>query len=143
MVDAYANACHRLCQSLILALSFMVWPWYLSPLSLTTANLLSSEMELGLGYRVRQEDYLSFVKSEFFTTLIYTWNQWVIKMSILALYWRVFVTQKPRKILKWLIGWLCIYGLVNCIAPIFSCIPVQKFWNPSLDGHCMQGGELH
>ncbi|CAG9941838.1 unnamed protein product [Clonostachys rosea f. rosea IK726] len=112
-------------------------------LSIAYIGTVVHEMELGLGYRVRQEDYLSFVKSEFFTTLIYTWNQWVIKMSILALYWRVFVTQKPRKILKWLIGWLCIYGLVNCIAPIFSCIPVQKFWNPSLDGHCMQGGELH
>ncbi|CAH0003930.1 unnamed protein product [Clonostachys byssicola] len=101
------------------------------------------EIELGLGYGVNPDDMKSFLHTEFFTTLIYTWSQWIIKLSISVLYYRIFSTAKPRKIIRWIIAWFVVYGLVNCIAPIFCCIPVRKFWDHNTPGYCIEWGYLH
>ncbi|CAH0057834.1 unnamed protein product [Clonostachys solani] len=105
--------------------------------------LSMAKIELGLGYGVKPDDFKSFLHTEFFTTLIYTWSQWIIKLSISVLYYRIFSTAKPRKIVRWIILWFVIYGVVNCITPIFCCIPVRKFWDHDTQGYCIEWGYLH
>uniref|UniRef100_A0A0B7JW50 Rhodopsin domain-containing protein n=1 Tax=Bionectria ochroleuca TaxID=29856 RepID=A0A0B7JW50_BIOOC len=47
------------------------------------------------------------------------------------------------KILRWIIIWFVVYGVVNCITPIFCCIPVRKFWDHDAPGYCIEWGYLH
>lgn len=75
--------------------------------------------------------------------MFYTWGQWVIKLSILTQYYRLFETDKARLILRWIFAWFIIYGIVNNVSPIFACLPVQKYWNASLPGHCNNFYALH
>ncbi|VUC26953.1 unnamed protein product [Clonostachys rosea] len=112
-------------------------------LSIAFIGTVVHEIGLGLGYGVKPDDLKSFLHTEFFTTLIYTWSQWIIKLSISVLYYRIFSTAKPRRILRWIIIWFGIYGIVNCITPIFCCIPVRKFWDSDAEGYCIKWGYLH
>lgn len=61
----------------------------------------------------------------------------VVKTSILLLYRRIFVYRSFR-IVSLLVGVLVTsWGIAVLSVSIFQCTPVDKFWNPSLHGHCV------
>lgn len=59
------------------------------------------------------------------------------KLSILAMYWRIFPTLSTKVgciIIACLSGmWWIAVGLVS----MFQCQPIAKAWNPDLPGHCI------
>lgn len=59
------------------------------------------------------------------------------KASILMQYFRVFPTRRMRIICWAMIGILAIYGTWAVISAFLTCIPVAKFWNPSIPGFCL------
>jgi hypothetical protein len=59
------------------------------------------------------------------------------KASILLQYKRVFSTPRMRLTCYCLIGFLGIWGTWTFISAWLNCIPVAKFWNDSLEGHCL------
>jgi hypothetical protein len=63
----------------------------------------------------------------------------VAKVTVLLQIKRIFVTSK-RDILYWCIQvsiFLNVFFyLANVLSIIFQCTPVQKAWNPTLDGGC-------
>ncbi|KAL1862400.1 hypothetical protein Plec18167_005795 [Paecilomyces lecythidis] len=59
------------------------------------------------------------------------------KASILFQYRRVFPTQKMRIICNAMIAVLATYGTWTVLTAWLNCVPVAKFWDPSIPGHCL------
>ncbi|CEJ60339.1 hypothetical protein PMG11_08916 [Penicillium brasilianum] len=59
------------------------------------------------------------------------------KASILMQYFRVFPTRRMRIVCWVLITVLGVYGTWCVISAFLTCIPVAKFWNPTLPGYCL------
>ncbi|PQE07758.1 integral membrane protein [Rutstroemia sp. NJR-2017a BVV2] len=64
------------------------------------------------------------------------------KLSILAFYLRLFPT-KSFKIATYIIGAVCIaYAFAAVCETIWSCNPIAKSWDKSLDGKCIPIGNV-
>lgn len=59
------------------------------------------------------------------------------KIAILIQYHRVFPTQKFRIWCWILLAIMISYTIATVVACIFVCTPVNKFWQPQVDGHCI------
>ncbi|OJJ64357.1 hypothetical protein ASPSYDRAFT_84371 [Aspergillus sydowii CBS 593.65] len=59
------------------------------------------------------------------------------KGSILLQYKRVFSTPRMRLTCYCLIGFLGIWGTWTFVSAWLNCVPVAKFWDDSIDGHCL------
>lgn len=72
--------------------------------------------------------------------IIYTPTIFLAKLSILLLYFRIFVTAKGSKTyyaIHFLIWFNFLFYLSNVPAEIWTCIPREKIWNPTLAGKCL------
>lgn len=59
------------------------------------------------------------------------------KASILLQYYRVFQTSRMRTISWVMLGVLATYGSWAVLSGFLNCIPVAKFWDPSIPGYCL------
>ncbi|CAG8011374.1 unnamed protein product [Penicillium salamii] len=59
------------------------------------------------------------------------------KMSILLQYKRVFSTPRMRLACWLLIGFLGAYGTWTIVSAWANCVPLAKFWDPTLPGFCL------
>lgn len=77
----------------------------------------------------------------FVASLMFPLNQLCAKLSILFLYHRIFgVICKYAFWIK-VVGILqAVHTLENIIVNVFQCVPVQKFWEPQIEGHCIHYG---
>ncbi|KAJ5199292.1 hypothetical protein N7472_004496 [Penicillium cf. griseofulvum] len=64
------------------------------------------------------------------------------KASILMQYWRVFPTHRMRVVCWIMITILGIYGTWAVISAFLNCIPVAKFWDPTMEGFCLDKTKL-
>lgn len=61
----------------------------------------------------------------------------VSKLSILTQYLRIFLDRRTR-LLTWLtMAFVIVYTLQAILVGVFVCIPVEAFWNRSMQGHCI------
>lgn len=60
----------------------------------------------------------------------------ITKISILIGYKRLFATPRMRLLCFCTIGLLAIYGLWAFLSAWLNCLPVAKFWDPTIDGFC-------
>ena len=66
-----------------------------------------------------------------------TFTVFLIKMSLLFLYWRTF-TLKRFRYAVYVVGVIVIANAVETtFAFFFQCQPVEKFWKPKIQGHCV------
>ncbi|CAI7588980.1 unnamed protein product [Penicillium bialowiezense] len=59
------------------------------------------------------------------------------KMSILLQYKRVFSTPRMRLACWLLIGFLGLYGTWTIVSAWANCVPLAKFWDPTVPGFCL------
>lgn len=59
------------------------------------------------------------------------------KLSIAFQYFRLFRSPSIHKALIGVISFLVVYGLWAIIGTIFTCYPVQKYWDPAVEGVCL------
>ncbi|KAJ5283364.1 hypothetical protein N7505_001344 [Penicillium chrysogenum] len=59
------------------------------------------------------------------------------KMSILLQYKRVFSAPRMRRACWLLIGFLAAYGTWVIISAWANCVPLAKFWDPTVPGFCL------
>lgn len=59
------------------------------------------------------------------------------KMSILLQYKRVFSTPRMRLACWIMIGVLAFYGTWTIISAWANCVPLAKFWDPTVPGFCL------
>lgn len=60
----------------------------------------------------------------------------MIKLSILAFYYRIFVTSVFRRIVLATIVFIALWILTITIVLALQCRPVERFWNPAVPGTC-------
>lgn len=58
------------------------------------------------------------------------------KLSILALYLRIFPNVWFRLVVKWMIAALIVFSLTSIGATILQCQPIARNWNHELPGKC-------
>ncbi|KAI1497988.1 hypothetical protein F5X99DRAFT_343623 [Biscogniauxia marginata] len=79
----------------------------------------------------------NLLKCIFAFCLIYGLCSSLVKIAVLALYWRMIPT-KAVKIGACVLGVVCIGWFITVeLVTIFQCKPVAKAWHPSLDGECI------
>lgn len=57
-------------------------------------------------------------------------------MSILLQYRRVFSTPRMRLACNSLIAFLALYGTWTIVSAWANCVPLEKFWDPTVPGFC-------
>lgn len=77
------------------------------------------------------------VQNDWSTQIIFACSITATRLSLLLFYHRIFPMQRFRTIAI-LIGCVLIaWWLSFLLGIIFSCVPVQSFWDRSLDGRCI------
>ncbi|CEO60815.1 hypothetical protein PMG11_05335 [Penicillium brasilianum] len=67
---------------------------------------------------------------------IYQTSLITTKMSILLQYRRVFSTPRMRLACNLLIAFLAVYGTWTILSAWANCVPLEKFWDPTVPGFC-------
>ncbi|GME65476.1 putative pth11-like integral membrane protein [Neofusicoccum parvum] len=71
--------------------------------------------------------------------IVYVLGTGLAKLSILCQYLRVFIGKKTT-LATWIaIIFVSAYTVQATFVGIFSCVPVEKYWNRPTPGHCIDG----
>ncbi|POS73666.1 hypothetical protein DHEL01_v207940 [Diaporthe helianthi] len=123
----------------ILALLILVWGMY-------TVSVLSVEIGVtGTPFKVNQEADQSMVwlgnllKLLYAGQIIYASTILTAKLSILALYWRLFPTAFMKRGCVVLAALTAMWAIAGVLVDIFQCTPVSKTFDTSMkvDGDCI------
>ncbi|KAE8418976.1 hypothetical protein BDV36DRAFT_308230 [Aspergillus pseudocaelatus] len=100
----------------------------------------------GLGSHITmipQKNLTVYLKIGWSNPLVYTSCIAFIKLSVLALYKRLFST--PRMILAANIVacFVILWALSVCVVGILLCLPVNKFWDPTVPGSCLDSAQYY
>lgn len=86
------------------------------------------------------ENVLQYVR---IVNIVYPIEIFLVKVAILLQYLRVFVPHKTRNLMFWACHafiWVnFIFFFVATFLMIFTCRPAKKFWNPWIEGSCIDG----
>lgn len=67
---------------------------------------------------------------------IYQCSLFTTKISILLQYRRVFATTRLRLACAILLGFIVVYGAWSVASAWANCVPIARFWDPSIPGFC-------
>ncbi|KAJ5168789.1 uncharacterized protein N7482_004383 [Penicillium canariense] len=101
-------------------------------------------MFIGEVFHAMGEHYILIPAAVYKAQMIYFWisipmyqtSLIATKMSILLQYQRVFSTPRMRLACNLLIGLLAVYGTWTVVTAWATCVPLAKFWDPSVPGFC-------
>ncbi|KAL8790985.1 MAG: hypothetical protein Q9195_006130 [Heterodermia aff. obscurata] len=78
----------------------------------------------------------NFIKSLYILDPLYALTITSVKLSILYLYRRIFSVKVFHQI-TFVTGAVCVaWWLAFTVTALVPCRPVERFWNPQLDGYC-------
>ncbi|KAF5864577.1 hypothetical protein ETB97_007410 [Aspergillus alliaceus] len=66
-----------------------------------------------------------------------------IKLSILALYKRLFSTPPMILAANIVAGFVLLWAVSIWVVGAMLCLPVNKFWNPSVEGSCLDSAKFY
>ncbi|KAI0193446.1 hypothetical protein F4808DRAFT_442187 [Astrocystis sublimbata] len=76
-------------------------------------------------------------------SVLYPTQQWFAKLSVAALYLRIFgVDTTYRNIIFGLIALQTAWWFIPFFIQIFACSPMEKFWMPFVEGTCISQGTI-
>lgn len=61
----------------------------------------------------------------------------MIKSSLVLFYLEIFPSRKDRIVAYIILAWIVMTSLVIFFLTIFSCSPINAFWDRDVKGHCM------
>ncbi|KAB8072614.1 hypothetical protein BDV29DRAFT_202233 [Aspergillus leporis] len=86
------------------------------------------------------EVYLKIVWSNSFA---YTGCVAFIKLSILALYKRLFSTPRMILAVNTVAAFILLWAVSVCVVGTMLCLPVNKFWDSSVEGSCLDAATFY
>ncbi|MCJ1309565.1 hypothetical protein MMC25_003225 [Agyrium rufum] len=96
----------------------------------------------GLGrhlYTLDPPNIVKYVKTQVVFEILWAAALPLVKISILFLYVRLFPTRNIR-IAAWILGLISIaVGLIGIFGGAFQCQPIERIWDKSIPGHCIDG----
>lgn len=111
--------------------------------SVAICSTVAASVKYGLGVHhrnVSQHDHATFLKLQMFTSISYSIGITSAKASFAILYLRLFPIRGLAILNKIVIAFLLSQAIEETLIVLFKCTPVNKSWNPSLHGHCL---DLH
>lgn len=111
--------------------------------SLAETYVSARMAQLGLGrdiWTLPWYSSLGFVYYFFVNIVLYFALMWLIKLSLLLFYLRIFPRSVIRRLLWATIAFNCAFGLTSMLVAIFQCRPVSFYWSRYLgdsNGHCI------
>ncbi|KAH6689472.1 hypothetical protein F5X68DRAFT_104609, partial [Plectosphaerella plurivora] len=109
-------------------------------LAITLCSSVLNMTNYGFGTpfaQVTPEQFQKFRMFQFITQLTYVWAFVTAKMSFAVLYFRLLPSDLSRRMNQVLLVVLALEGIVATLVVSMQCIPLQKAWNPALDGACL------
>ncbi|KAK4238278.1 hypothetical protein C8A03DRAFT_43972 [Achaetomium macrosporum] len=109
-------------------------------LTIATAVSIGLEVEWGLGrhsWLMPEEDKITYMKSFYTSIIVYSVAVCITKISILLQYRRLFFSTWLRYPIIFGLVFLTCWGVVQCFLLPLVCIPVAAFWDPSVEGFCL------
>jgi len=113
-----------------LSLLALIFSWMLSA-------TMVEQIHYGLGrhvYTLPPEMLIHSQKPFFFSIMAYNLTLTFTKSSIIFLYLRIFVGPRIRMACFIVLGFVIAYGIELFVAGIFTCTPVQFFWDKTIPG---------
>ena len=86
---------------------------------------------------ISPSDLVAFLKSVYALNEIYIATTPAIKIAALLMYRRIFITEKFRLVVHIIIGLVTAWWFAETIAAVFLCVPVNGWWNKTIDAKCM------
>ncbi|KAI0145541.1 hypothetical protein GGR57DRAFT_479870 [Xylariaceae sp. FL1272] len=107
------------------------------------SNTVANGMNILVLLQTRPEEFVRLRQYTYASLFGFYFSQTFTKLSILALYYRIFSTS--RAYARWIIffaavqtAWLVTFVFVQ----IYQCRPIRKFWLPLLPGYCTDEGTM-
>ncbi|KAK4168120.1 hypothetical protein QBC43DRAFT_366631 [Cladorrhinum sp. PSN259] len=98
------------------------------------------EAQLALGHHIEDippENMMAFFKTTYFKGLFYNMSISLTKISILLLYLRVLKTYDYLRKAMWAtLGFVILYSVVTLTMYFTICVPLERFWDRSIEGYC-------
>lgn len=117
--------------------------WVLVTTTIVSHAFLGLNMawtRLGLGKHIEAISMTSLLPTIYISKasiLIYAVSIWLIKISALLMYARIFRRSRMFRITLWCFGtWVSLWFVCTAIVPWFNCTPVRKTIDPFLPGEC-------
>ena len=88
-------------------------------------------------------NYVLFTQALFSTVPLYNFTQTFYKLSILTQSYRLFTTVMGQRIIKCLIAWIIVCGIMSVCGSLFYCFPIARAWDFSLPGYCLNRQALN
>ncbi|RKK19856.1 hypothetical protein BFJ65_g6568 [Fusarium oxysporum f. sp. cepae] len=108
-------------------------------LTIGAAVAIGLENNYGLGHHTweqSKENYVAYMKAFYASVIVYNVAMCLVKIGILLQYRRVFAIPTLQALtfygLVIMVAWTITIAFLNTLI----CVPVAKFWNSTLDGHC-------
>lgn len=105
------------------------------------AALIAGDVGLGLGLHskyVAPANAVPMVQIALAVDIMYVWSLVWSKLSLLALYYRVFCFGYFKRAC-WVVAVLVlVWALAATISLFLLCIPLAKYWDTTIPGHCME-----
>ncbi|KAL9105821.1 MAG: hypothetical protein Q9227_009077 [Pyrenula ochraceoflavens] len=102
-------------------------------------GLIVGVRNYGLGrhlWTLNKEQFVNFNKLWYTVGTLQCTGLFLTKISLLVLYYRIFITPGFRLATKILGVILLFWWLGTILADSLICIPVSKNWDPTISGHC-------
>ncbi|XHG05000.1 hypothetical protein AWENTII_008252 [Aspergillus wentii] len=100
----------------------------------------------GLGSHITEippKNLIIFAKIGYSNSFVYTACIAFIKLSILTLYKRLFSTRRMILASNLIATFVILWAISIFIAGALICIPVNKFWDQSIPGHCLDSATFY
>ncbi|CAK3952526.1 hypothetical protein DOTSEDRAFT_51841 [Lecanosticta acicola] len=119
---------------------YMLFVAYVFSFGFTIASYVSVRWGVGLDIANVPPDWaISAIKAVYAMEIFYYFTLFFIKLSILLLYMRL--AKELRNHLYWgtltVLGLMCLQFCSTIVVTATQCIPMSKYWNPSVSGHCI------
>ncbi|KAG7407951.1 hypothetical protein Forpi1262_v018078 [Fusarium oxysporum f. sp. raphani] len=108
-------------------------------LAIGSAVAIGLENNYGLGHHTWEqpkEDYVAYMKAFYASVIVYNVAMCLVKIGILLQYRRVFAIPILQALtfygLVIMVAWTITIAFLNALI----CVPVAKFWNSTMPGHC-------
>ncbi|KOC18842.1 integral membrane protein [Aspergillus flavus AF70] len=100
----------------------------------------------GLGSHITmipEKNLTIYLKIGWSNPLVYSSCIAFVKFSVLALYKRLFSTPRMIFAANIVAGFVILWWLSVCVVGILLCLPVNKFWDPSVPGSCLDSAQYY
>ncbi|KAF4331543.1 integral membrane protein [Fusarium beomiforme] len=102
--------------------------------------LVKFQADAGLGvheWELTQEEILKPLKAFYASLIFYNMTFAFVKASFLFQYKRLFVEERTRRAIYIVGAIVLLFSIETVVVSVFMCVPIRKFWVPSLPGFCV------